>query len=105
MAQRIRVGAEGEIADGGYKVLPLKEPIAVFNLGGDYFAINDYCTHEKCSLTQEGYVIGDEVECGWHYAKFSIRTGKVTAPPATKNLKTYDVLVDNSEIFVLVPDE
>lgn len=105
MTQKIKVCSEGEIPDGGYKVLPLQDPIAVFNLGGDYFAIDDYCTHEKCSLTEEGYVIGDEIECGWHCAKFSIRTGEVMAPPATRDLKTYDVLVEGSEVFVLVPNE
>lgn len=104
MAEKIRVCAEGEIEDGGFKVIALKEPVAIFNLGGEYYALNDHCTHEKCSLTQEGYVIGDELECGWHYAKFSIRTGEVTAPPATRNLKTYEVRVEGADIFVIIPD-
>lgn len=105
MAEKIRVCAVGEIASGEFKVISLREPVAVFNLDGEYFAIDDYCTHEKCSLTEEGYVIGEEIECGWHCAKFSIKTGKVTAPPATRDLSTYEVTIAGSDIFVNVPDD
>lgn len=105
MVLKVRAGSVGDIGVGEFKVLALKEPIAVFNIDGKYYAINDYCTHEKCSLTQEGYVVGDEIECGWHYAKFSIKTGQVTAPPATKDLPTYEVSVEGSDIFVSIPDD
>lgn len=105
MTQKVRVCAEGEIAPGEYKVLHLKEPVAVFNLDGSYYAVSDFCTHEKCSLTQEGYVLGDEIECGWHYAKFSIRTGEVLAPPATQDLKTYQTVIEGGNLCIVMEDE
>ena len=104
MGSKVRVCSVGEIDPGGFKVVPLKEPIAIFNIDGSYYAINDYCTHERCSLTQEGYVVGGEIECGWHYAKFCIKTGAVTAPPATKPLMTYPVSVEGADVFVMVVD-
>ena len=51
----------------------------------------------------DGYIDGDEVECPLHGARFSIPTGAVLAEPATENLATYPVRVENDLILVGIP--
>jgi len=73
--------------------------IAVFFSGGEYFALNDECTHEVASLA-DGYIDGDVVECPLHSAKFSLRTGDVLMLPATAPLCTHKVEVRGDEIWL-----
>src|SRR5205809_7968903 len=72
--------------------------IAVFKLGGDYFAIDDTCTHVGGSLS-EGTIMGQSVVCPWHAAHFNITTGEGT-PPARGPVKRYPVRVNGSDIEV-----
>jgi nitrite reductase/ring-hydroxylating ferredoxin subunit len=97
----LRACAAGDLGDGEALVVdrPPDRPIAVFNVDGDFYAIDDTCTHEEYSLA-EGYIDGDVVECALHMAKFSIRTGKVLSLPATRGVATYDVKVEDGVVFV-----
>jgi nitrite reductase/ring-hydroxylating ferredoxin subunit len=99
----VRVCSEAELAPGEIKRAPTEVPIAVYNLSGSFFATGDYCTHEKSSFSEEGYLDGEEIECGWHFARFCIKTGAVTAPPARKPLLTYDVCVRDGDVYVILP--
>lgn len=75
------------------------EPVAVFNVDGEFLAIQDTCSHGEWSLA-DGYLDGDVVECSLHMAKFCLRTGKVCAPPATVPVKVFPVRVEGDEVFV-----
>lgn len=75
--------------------------IAVFNLEDNYFAIEDYCTHQGLPLS-EGPVEGDEIECPFHGARFCIKTGEVKTPPACVNLTTFETRVHEGLIQVKV---
>jgi 3-phenylpropionate/trans-cinnamate dioxygenase ferredoxin component len=74
-------------------------PLAVFNVGGEYLCTSDTCTHEASSLA-DGYIDGDTVECAFHFAKFSLRTGAVLCPPAVMPLKTFAVKVEDGKVYV-----
>jgi ethylbenzene dioxygenase ferredoxin component len=74
-------------------------PLAVFNLGGEFFVIDDTCTHGLASLA-DGYVDGDEVECPWHNGKFCIRTGEPTGFPAVTPVRSYPVTVVGDEVCI-----
>lgn len=76
-----------------------EEPVALFNVNGEFHAIQDTCTHGEWSLA-EGYLEGDVVECALHMAKFCVRTGKVCALPATLPVKVFPVRVEGDEVFV-----
>jgi 3-phenylpropionate/trans-cinnamate dioxygenase ferredoxin component len=80
-------------------------PITVFHTeDGDLFAIDDTCTHQDASLA-DGWLEGDEVECPLHASRFSLRTGKVDAPPARRPVRTHAVSVDEAGMInVLVSD-
>ena len=73
--------------------------VAVFNVDGEFLCTTDSCTHEAYSLS-DGYIEGDTVECGFHFAKFSLRTGAVLCPPAMLPLKTFPVKVEDGKIFI-----
>lgn len=97
----LRACSAGALADGEAVVVerPADPPIAVFNVDGEFYAIDDTCTHEKYSLA-DGYVEGDVVECALHMAKFNIRTGQALSLPATRNVACYPVKVEDDDVFV-----
>lgn len=74
--------------------------IAVANADGQFFAIDDMCTHEQCSLADEGILEGRVVTCGCHGAQFDVATGQVLAPPAIEPVKAYPVHIDGGTIVV-----
>jgi 3-phenylpropionate/trans-cinnamate dioxygenase ferredoxin subunit len=57
--------------------------VVVFNLDGDYHALEDVCTHDGGELAS-GTLEGCEIVCPRHGARFDARTGAVTAPPANE---------------------
>lgn len=73
--------------------------VAVFNVGGRYYAIEDLCSHDGGTLA-DGMVEGFEIECPRHGARFDLRTGKVTAPPAYEAIRTFAVRVHDGRIQV-----
>jgi 3-phenylpropionate/trans-cinnamate dioxygenase ferredoxin component len=74
--------------------------IAVANANGRFFAIDDTCTHEQCSLTEEGSLDGTVVTCACHGAQFDVTTGQVLAPPALEPLKSYPLRVEQGIIQI-----
>ena len=75
--------------------------VAVFQVDGNFFAIDDACPHAGASLA-EGYVEGDKVGCPWHYAEFELSTGNHVSAPATCGVKTYPVTVNGDDLLVEV---
>ena len=76
--------------------------IAVANVGGRYYAFDDACTHEQCSLTEMGELAGTTLTCTCHGSEFDVRTGKVLAPPATEPIKVYPVRVAGDALQIEV---
>ena len=74
--------------------------IAVANVGGTYYAFDDACTHEQCSLTEMGELTGTTVTCTCHGSEFDVRTGKVLAPPATVPVKVYPTRVEGDALRI-----
>ncbi len=72
---------------------------ALFNLGGEFYAMDDDCTHEGGPLS-DGLILGEEVECPWHGAHFNIKSGKVTLDPATDDVGCYNVRVTGDDIEI-----
>jgi 3-phenylpropionate/trans-cinnamate dioxygenase ferredoxin subunit len=76
--------------------------IAVSNFGGTYYAFDDACTHEQCSLTEEGELAGTTITCTCHGSEFDVRTGKVLAPPALLPLKVYRTRINGDALQIEV---
>ncbi|HEX3788772.1 MAG TPA: bifunctional 3-phenylpropionate/cinnamic acid dioxygenase ferredoxin subunit [Pseudonocardiaceae bacterium] len=79
-------------------------PIAVFNADGDFYAIDDTCTHQDASLA-DGWLEGCQVECPLHASSFDLRTGAVTGLPAKKPVRTYPVSVEAGVLYVDAPSQ
>ncbi len=78
------------------------EPIAVFNVGGQYFAIMDVCSHDDGPVA-EGTLNEFEIECPRHGAHFDLRTGKALSLPAVADIPAYPVRVVGSEVQIGLP--
>ena len=66
--------------------------IALFNLDGEFYAIEDVCTHDGSEIAT-GCIVDGAIECPRHGAKFDLKTGAVTAPPAYEPVDTFPVRV------------
>ncbi len=100
MSDWVDVAAVDELPAGAYRVVDVDDAlIAVFNLDGSYYAIEDVCTHDGGTLTG-GEIKGDCIVCPRHRAKFSIKTGAVLAPPATEPIATLPVRVHEGRVQV-----
>lgn len=75
--------------------------IAVANVDGAYYAFDDECTHEQCSLA-EGDLAGTTVTCMCHGAEFDVRSGAVLAPPAVVPVKVYRTRVEGDALHIEV---
>jgi len=94
------VAAVGEIPNRICRVVDLDgTQVAVFNLDGEYFAIEDVCTHDGGDLTS-GWVEGDQIICPRHGAHFCIRTGAALSAPAFEATATFPVRVQDGTIQV-----
>lgn len=100
----VKVGELSDIPDGKVKrILVKRHPIAVFNCGGQFYAIDDTCTHADASLAEGEFLHGQcQVACPLHGARFDIRTGEALSLPAVTPVETYKVTVEGTEIFVEV---
>ena len=89
-----------ELAPGERRIVDVDDThIVVINLGGQYYAIEDVCTHDGGKLTG-GTVEGDQIVCPRHGARFCIRTGAALSAPAYEPTSTFPVRIDNGVIQV-----
>jgi 3-phenylpropionate/trans-cinnamate dioxygenase ferredoxin component len=95
-----RVASSGEIAPGTGKLVEIgDQEIALFNFGGIFFATSNMCPHRGASLA-EGFLDRGKVFCPWHCFDFNLKTGECEMVPSLR-IQTYEVKVDNDEVFVL----
>jgi 3-phenylpropionate/trans-cinnamate dioxygenase ferredoxin component len=100
MTQFVAVAKISEIPQQSIKRVDVAgKRIALFNLGGHFYALADDCTHEGGPLS-EGEIQGGEVECPWHGARFDIKSGKVTLDPAADDVARYNVRVSGEDVEI-----
>lgn len=75
----------------------------VRNPSGEVKALDDKCSHGEISLS-EGFVEEGTIECWAHGAKFDLNTGKPLSLPAYEPVKTYEVIIENDEIYIEYED-
>lgn len=101
---RHSVGSAQDFEPSKVRVLRLDgERIGVVLLEGKFYAFEDRCTHDDGPLG-EGLLRECQIECPRHGARFDVRTGRVTAPPAYRPLETFTVEESDGQIFVHLPD-
>lgn len=102
MADFVRVAKTNELEPGQGRLVEAKgKQIALFDVDGKFFAVDNTCTHRGGPLA-EGEVSGHKVTCPYHGATFDIRTGEVLGPPAQRTVACYGVRVTGTDIEVEV---
>jgi 3-phenylpropionate/trans-cinnamate dioxygenase ferredoxin component len=98
----IKVASTSEVTPGQAKMVEVEgKKIALFNVDGSIYAIDDTCTHRGGPLSQ-GVVAGKQVTCPWHGATFDVTTGDVLDPPAPNGVARYNVRLEGGNIEVEV---
>lgn len=98
MSDWIDVCGRDDMLPGEFKVVWDEDtPIAVYNIDGMFYAIEDTCTHDGGDLAG-GEIHGFEVECPRHGARFDVRSGEVTHAPATEPIASFPVREQNGRI-------
>lgn len=89
-----------EVPRGRAKIVEVRdEDIVLCNVEGEIYAIANVCTHDDGPLG-EGYLIGDEIECPRHGARFNVKTGQVTVLPAIVPVPTFEVKIEGDTVYV-----
>src|SRR5712692_1197368 len=96
----VRVAGTEEVPPGAGKVVRAGDKVlALFNLDGTFYALDNRCTHVGGPLG-EGAVEGNLVTCPWDGSIFNIATGEVVGPPARRPVATFQVRVEKDEVLV-----
>ena len=91
----LQLGTAMCVEVGGHK-------IALFHVDGNYYAIEDTCTHSGGPLS-EGEIHSSTVTCPWHGAQFDLLTGEVLGAPAQQGVNSYKVLLEGDDIKIEIP--
>ena len=85
--------------------------IAVFNVGGLFYAIDRQCTHFKGNLAK-GIIKDKTVQCPLHGAVYNLETGKLQKQPGTvagwfkkaQDTNVYKITSENKDLFIELPE-
>jgi 3-phenylpropionate/trans-cinnamate dioxygenase ferredoxin subunit len=90
-----RVLPANELRDG--ELIPVEingRPVVLVRHAGDFYAVQNNCSHKDFPLSEAGFDPRDEVlVCAWHGGCFDLRTGAAVVPPATDPVETFPVRV------------
>lgn len=101
MVNFVKAATTKELSEGKMKTVSVGgKRIMLANVAGEYFAIDDACTHAQCSLGSEGEMEGNVITCGCHGAQFDVTSGKVLAMPATRDEESYKVKIEGEDIYI-----
>lgn len=102
MADWVRVAAAADCPPGEFRALKAGgEHIVLCNVDGDYYALQDRCSHEALPLSN-GELEGDEFLCIHHGARFDVASGRALCLPAIRPVKTFDVESRDGDLFVRI---
>lgn len=100
MSDWVDAVSKDELAHGQYVIVDVDDvAVAVFNIDGEFLAIEDLCTHDGAELAS-GDLDGDAIVCPRHGAKFCLRTGEVLAPPAYEPVSVFPVRIHGEMVQV-----
>jgi 3-phenylpropionate/trans-cinnamate dioxygenase ferredoxin component len=105
MPDFVPVARVSDLSDPGRLLVEVDDRLIVLlKVGGEFFAIDDVCTHDGGPLS-DGEMQDHAIACPRHGAKFDIRNGKALTMPATKPTVAHQVKVEGEQVFVLVNDQ
>jgi metal-sulfur cluster biosynthetic enzyme/nitrite reductase/ring-hydroxylating ferredoxin subunit len=100
MSGFVQVANVSEVPDPGKMLVEVDDRlVALFHVGGQWYAIDDVCTHDGGPLA-EGKLEDHTIACPRHGAKFDIRTGAALTMPATKPTASHEVKMEGGQVYV-----
>lgn len=103
MSAFVKAARVAELPAGTMKqVIVGPRRILLANVGGQFYAVDDTCTHEDASLSR-GALRGEWVKCPLHGSRFNVRTGEAVEEPACDRLATYPVRIEADEVWIGAP--
>ena len=97
-----RVAGVEDIPAGKSKVVDVdSRQIALFNVGGAFYAVDNWCAHRGGPLG-EGTLRGTTVTCPWHGAQYDVTNGQALSPPAPAGVRAYPTQVEDGGVWVEV---
>jgi NADPH-dependent 2,4-dienoyl-CoA reductase/sulfur reductase-like enzyme/nitrite reductase/ring-hydroxylating ferredoxin subunit len=104
MSKKFPVAHIDDLQDGDMKQVEIGGlKILLTRLDGTFFAIGGECSHYGGPLA-EGVLSGMHVTCPWHQARFHIKTGELTTPPALDSMARFETTVERDQVLVILPD-
>ncbi len=104
MAEFEKVAKVSDIQPGEIKSFVVgNEMVAICNNNGNFYAFIDECAHQALPLS-DGLLEGKTITCAYHGAEFNIETGEALCLPAVDGIETYEVKVEDDDIYILLPD-
>ena len=98
--QWIKAGAAASLPDGeSMTVAAGRRMIMLVHSAGEYFAIEDVCTHDGAELTG-GEIEGAQIICPRHGARFCLRTGEALTPPAYEPVRVFATRIDDGRLWI-----
>ena len=99
-----RVCAASDVPEGEVRVVECAgRSLALSNIDGELYAIDNVCTHDDGPLG-EGRLQRGRVICPRHGAAFDAKTGKVLSLPAVHDVRSYAVTVVGDQVLVECED-
>ena len=100
MSDFVFVARVSDLADPGRMLVEVDEQLVVLlRVGGEFFALDDVCTHDGGPLS-EGAIVDRSIACPRHGARFDLRTGEALSMPATQPTRAHETKVEGDQIFV-----
>ncbi len=100
MSDWVKAIAQTALAEGEHIIVDVDGIDAVvFNIGGEFYAIEDVCSHDGAPIA-DGELDGDEIVCPRHGARFCVKTGEVKAPPAYEDIPCFAVKIEDGVVYV-----
>ncbi len=105
MAEFVRVCRRADIPEGQLKAFEVGHSrFVVAHTPEGFFAVADECTHDGEPIATGRIRNGHEIMCTRHGARFDLRSGAVTAPPAIVPIDTFEVKIEGNDVFVWLDD-
>ena len=103
MSQAHKVAHINDIPIGSIKSFVIDyEKIVVCHTQKGIFAVEDCCSHDSAPISSGHLDSEGRIVCPRHGAKFDCQTGDVVAPPAVVGISTYEIKIENDEIYVIL---
>ena len=100
----VKVARTDEVPAGQVRTFEVNGlSLAVANVDGRFYAIDNLCTHDDGPLG-DGRLLGTSVECPRHGARFDVRTGAVVRMPAAFPVRAYPTRVEDGQVVIEVEE-